>query len=437
MTTETPSTTWTVDVSKKSYPAFTGNHAADVVVIGGGITGVVSAYLLAKAGKKVIVLDKGTIGSGTTSYTTAFLTQSLDTDPADLIKAFGEDKARVIIASHGDAIKLVETIVRKEKISCDFMRCSNYVYANSEKEFKSLHDLSETSKSLGLETRVVSDGSNLGFKNCGYMEIQNQAKFHPLKFMFAVADRAEKLGAKFFERSEVLKTETQSGASRTDGVDRTEKVITENGTITARHVIVATYAPYDNPASLYLKKGTYLSYVLELDVKNMRLLDGTFEDTQNPYHYMRIDEADNGKGQRVVIGGEDHRQDFHTDETKSFNALVEYADTIIPHKNRTITKKWIGTMLEPTDGLPCIGTIDDRNVLYTLAFSGNGMTYSSIAAMIFRDMILVEKNALAEIYDPKRHITAASLAIKGRDYAGEAIGGAVKNTFTQNKKPKS
>jgi glycine/D-amino acid oxidase-like deaminating enzyme len=422
-------TTWndTKGLMKKDYGSFSGNKSADVVIVGGGITGIVSAYLLAKAGKKVVVLEKETVGSGITSYTTAFLTQSLDTEASSLIKSFGEDTARKIFDSHGKAVNLVEKIIKEENIDCDFSRCSNYLYTHTEKDLDSLEEESKMLQSLGIHSEVVRNGSELGFDNKGYLDIKNQGKFHPLKFIFALAEKAEKLGVEFYEHSEVLKMETAEHGH--------QKVTLTTGEIDAGYVIVATYKPFDNPLKLYFKKGTYVSYVIELQVKNMNLKEGVYEDTSNPYHYLRVDKHEGGH--RVVLGGSDHREDVPVNKTKSFNALIEYADSIIPKENRTITHRWIGQMLEPVDGLPSIGRIDDRNVLYTIAFSGNGMTYSSIAAMMFADIISGKDNPWISVYSPLRKQSLKALLIKGRDYAQEMLGGAVKNTFTQSKTPRT
>lgn len=430
-------TTWLeiVGTEQKTYPSFEGKKDAsakvDIVIIGGGMAGILSAYTLAKTGKKVVVLEKNKIGQGVTAYTTAFITQSLNTDAGELIDIFGQQDAREIAQSHMDAKEIFANIISQEKIDCDFMPCSNYIYASSEKDFEDLKKEYENAKSLGIPVSLVKQGAeeyeDFGFTNFGYLEIQNQAKFHPLKFLFALAQKAIEAGVEIYENTEVLEFSTLP--------TKHELVKTKQGDIEATYVIVATYNPFDNPKSLYFKKGTYVSYVLELNVHGLRLKEGLFEDTGNPYHYIRIDAESHTEGvQRVIIGGEDHRKDLHVSEEKSFNALLEYSDSLIPAEHRTVTKKWNGPILEPIDGLASIGRIDERNVLYTLGFSGNGMTYSAIAAQVFSDLITgsSEHAAWVRIYNADRKASFKSLMLKGKDYADELMRGALKNTFTQD-----
>jgi glycine/D-amino acid oxidase-like deaminating enzyme len=416
-------TSWE-DAKYIPYASFEGKGEikADVVIVGGGLAGIFAAYFLTRAQKKVILLEKSTIGSGYTACTTAFLTQSIDTDTSDLINLFGKAKAKLILNSHMTAIDLVESIVKNEKIDCEFKRCSNYIYANSNKDLKYLAEEADALISLGVDVNLSEKGEDLGIPNCGYIEMRNQAKFHPMKFLYALAQRAEAGGAQIFENSEVTKLETFEGGR--------QRVWVGENWVDADHVIVATYKPFNNPLNLYFKKGTYVSYVLEMEVKNLKLRDGTYEDTENPYHYFRVD------GNRVIIGGEDHREDIPVDTEKAFGALSGYADTIIPKENRTITKEWNGLILEPIDGLPVIGQINEDHVYYALGFSGNGMTYAIISGMIFKDVITGSDNSLIPLYHPRRHMEVKTLATKAKDYAEELIKGAVKTSITQKKNKK-
>lgn len=302
-------TTWEADRSKLSFSKLDQNLEADVSIVGGGITGLLGAYMLAKAGKKVVVLEAEKIISQTTAWTTAFITQSIDTNFAEMLKIYGLSRSRLILESHGRAIDLIEKIVKEEKINCEFMRCSNYSYANTEEEFDSLKREKTAADKLGFAT-TLKKKNDLGFNNYGYLEMKRQAKFHPIKFLQSLAERMERLGVQIYENSKVEKI---AGST----------VKLENGnTVKADYAIVATYYPFNNPKNTFAKKGMYKTYVFEARVGKGLLKEGIYEDLDNPYHYFRIDRMSDHD--RLIIGGEDHRKEIKIPEDKNFKALEEY-----------------------------------------------------------------------------------------------------------------
>jgi glycine/D-amino acid oxidase-like deaminating enzyme len=409
-------TTWTEGIKKTQFQKLKSSLSCDVVIIGGGLVGIQSAYFLSKAGKKVIVLEKNTLGSDATQHTTAFITFSLDTSAKDLVSMFGKSDSRKIYESGKNAINNIEKVIREENIDCDFMRCSNYTYSSSEDEFKNLSKEATVIKELGFDVSLGK--KDLGIPQKGYLELKNQAKFHPLKYLYAVAEAAKKNGTQIFEHTEATKI-TRKG--------NVINVETKDGqTIKAGHVINATYDPLGNPVKTLFKKGMYVSYVFEIEIPSGLIKEGTYEDMENPYHYFRVDKAV-GKD-RMIFGGADHRSELKMDPKKNYKALREYLDKLLPRIKYEVTKKWIGPILEPSDGLPLIGEYKTRSLVAT-AFSGNGMIYSMIAASMFNDLILGRKNLYTKIYDPKRIPSAKQLLKKGLNYGEEFFKGAVKNAF--------
>ena len=194
--------TW-VAGRQKTFPKIKGDVTADIAVIGGGLTGLLTAYLLSTNGKKVAVLEAGTLGSGATAYTTAFITQVIDTSLGDLIRMVGPQKAKSIWQAGEQAINRIERIVKKEKIDCEFQRCSARIYASNEKDYKKLENEHRAAKRLGFATRLVKNNT-LPFEEYGHLEVKDQAKFHPLKFLRGVADIVAAFGGKIFEHSRAL-----------------------------------------------------------------------------------------------------------------------------------------------------------------------------------------------------------------------------------------
>ncbi len=415
----------------------TGHRAADVLIIGGGMAGMLAAYFLSKEGKSVIVLEKNMIGSGVTSHTTAFLTEVIDTDYKDLISVFGKETAKKIIGSHRHALGILQKISIEHDIDCDFRTCSNYIYANTEKQFEELKEEHASALELGVDALLIAGYSGLGFENKGHMEVRNQAKFHPLKFIFALRKLCENQGVKVYEHVEATDVLTIEAAHKKGlGLDHETGVIVmvEDEMLYASWAVVATYEPFDQPLRLYFKKGIYTSYVLEATVHGLQIEEGLYEDMDNPYHYFRIDNRDEKSGtSRMIIGGEDHRSDIHIDEERNFNALHEYLNKIIPSHAYDITNRWKGPILEPVDGLAAIGPLDDNGILYATGFSGTGMTYSAISAIVLTDYVMGRDNDLKEIYAAKRTPFLHSLAVKGRDYVEELVHGAASNFFGHSK----
>lgn len=408
--------TWD-EISIKEYPELAAPLSVDVAIIGGGMAGALSAYMLSKQGKKVALIEKEKIGTGATGVTTAFLTQSIDTDFTDIISMLGEKKAELVADSHRDAIECIERIVKEENIDCDFVRCSNYIYTDTEKDTDMLKEEHDAMKNLGIHV-AFKKYSELGIPNTAYIEVYNQAKFHPLKFMKGILHAAEKEGALIFENTEAKEI--------FDG----HRIRTPLADIRADWIISATYEPFGNPPGLFFKKGMYVSYVYEVMMPHLKLEEGTYEDTDNPYHYFRVDKEKDGV--RIIVGGEDHRQDIPVNAEKNFKALAEFIDSTFPDKKYEITRQWSGPILEPIDGLAFIGPHKEDHVLYALGFSGNGMTYSMISALIFSNIIFKKEDPWLAVYRADRISSLKSLLIKGRDYFEELVRGAVKNTISHD-----
>ena len=389
----------------------------DVVIVGGGLTGLLSAYLLRKSGKSIILLEKGKIGRGATALTTAFITQVIDTPFSELITIFGLMSARRIVDSHGDAIVFLKNIIRDEKMDCDFTECSNFLYAHSSKEITFLKKECAAEKKLHLDATCIQE-SNLSFESAGYIETRGQAKFDAQKFVAAFIPIVQKMGVRILENTEALSITSDGQMASVETVDLV---------ITAPWTVVTTYAPFNKPLRLFFKKAMYTSYVMKAEIPGKLFKEGIYEDTQNPYHYFRVDIGE-GKD-TITIGGEDHRSDIPASSRNSFLALEDYAKKILPMISYKKISCWKGPILESVDGLAYIGPLDTRNVLYAMAFSGNGMTYAAISALIFRDSISGKKNNWSALYKADRIPTLKSLITKGKDFAGEFIHGALKNTL--------
>jgi glycine/D-amino acid oxidase-like deaminating enzyme len=272
--------------------------------------------------------------------------------------------------------------------------------------------------SSGFNIKKLPSGE-LPFHYVGAWVFANQGKFHPLKYLVALRKKAEKLGVQFFEHTEALSIEG----------DGDVMVSTRSGRVHALYVIQATYQPFENPSKLFMKKGMYVSYILELSIPHGVLPIGTYLDDCNPYHYFRID-RDTSAHDRMIIGGEDRREELPNNDEKSFAALEDYLKTYFPDLEYEIVRKWNGPILESIDGRAFIGRYDKHhpNRFVATAFSGNGMTYAHLAAEILSGEIENNRHQFAYLYDPMRPILRPkSLLVKTKDYVGTLFGGYIKN----------
>jgi len=407
------------------YPSLDEDIETDVLIVGGGITGITAAYLLARAGERVVVVDKNTLSQSTTAYTTAMITYELDTPLEELMHFFGEDKAFLTWKAGREALDNIDEIIKKEKIDCEFLRVPEFVYANTEKEWGEIRKDADLGKNLGFDVEIDPSVSSLPFPNFGHALYRNQAKFHPLKYCEGLRNKAEELGALFFENTAV--EEIMGGDYK--------EVIAETALakIRATWVIVATYAPFNKPRELFAKKGMYRTYMMEISIPSDTLPEALYLDAANPYHYFRIDK--NPTGSRMIMGGEDHRKEIPVDPEKNFVALENYARKILRGSDFEIVERWRGGILETIDGLPYIGPYSREfpNRLVATGFSGNGMTYSTVAGTLLRDYILGQDNKYRSVFSPLRHYSWRAFKSKFYDYSEEFVNGALRNFFQTKK----
>ncbi len=408
--------TWEIEGIPK-FTKLNKDETCEVCIVGGGLAGLWCAYLLSREGKRVILIEKDRLGEGATMYTTAFLTHSIDTDLGDIKSMFGRATAKKVWEAHREAIDLIEEVINREEIDCEFQRVNNVIFARDEKELEIAKEENEEAKSSGFESEY-RDTPFKGFPNMGGQVLKNQGKYHPMKFFRGLLEAAIEHGLEIYEKTEAVEI---NGRSIFD-------IKTKNGkTIRAKEVVVATYDPFNNPKPVHFKKGMYETYVYELKIKGGVIPEGIYEDEHNPYHYFRVDSM--GKFDRLIVGGEDHRQELLKPlQNKSFKALREWIDEAFPGLEYTVEKKWHGGILEPSDGLALIGEYAPHRYLAS-AFSGNGMTYSPISGMLIKDLICGKKNPYKDIFDPKRTMNKKALTYKLRDYGEEFFKGAGKNIF--------
>ncbi|MDI9640336.1 FAD-dependent oxidoreductase [Oscillatoria amoena NRMC-F 0135] len=377
-----------------NYSQLQQDITVDVAIVGGGITGLTTALLLQRSGVKVALLEASTLGSGVTGYTTAHLTEVLDTRYKTLLSDFEEDVAQLVAASHRSAIERIADLVVEEQIDCDFQRLPGYLYSESEEDLSTLEAEVEAAHQLGVRATLTSEVP-LPFPVKAGIIFPEQAQFHATKYVNGLAKAFVRLGGQIFENTRVLDVTFNSENAR---------VYTQLNTVTARYVVLATHTPIHDLKRLSelaifaTKVSPYRSYVLGVRL-NSPLPQGLFWDTAEPYHYTRT--YTDASGELAIIGGADHRTGEMADTEEPYQRLEAYARS--HYDVASIDYRWSAQLYEPIDGLPFIGQSPINSQLYlATGFSGNGMTFGTLAAMLIADQILGRKNPWTQLYDANR-----------------------------------
>jgi glycine/D-amino acid oxidase-like deaminating enzyme/nitrite reductase/ring-hydroxylating ferredoxin subunit len=377
---------WTTTAPGRRFPALAGDLTVDVVVVGGGIAGLTTAWLLQRAGKKVAVLEMNRLLTGQTGQTTAHLTELLDTPYSTLRSDFGEKGARMAATSSRDAIEQIAALVVELGVDCGFQRVPMYRYAETERELRDLEREVEAAQAVGLRARLTRD-TPLPYPVKGALRLEDQALFHPRAYLLAMAERLEAGGCLIFEDTRAVDIQ--------DGLPC--RVITERGTVTATDVVEATTTPL-NRLFLHTKLYPYRTYAVAGPLEGP-LEPGLYYDSQDPYHYIRTQRVDGVD--YLIVGGEDHKVGHDEQTEQHYAALEAYTRRLFPVTR--ITHRWSGQVIEPADGLAYIGRNSaSRHTWVATGFSGTGMTWGTLSAMILSDLILGRENPYAALYDATR-----------------------------------
>lgn len=378
---------WRATHQLGGFPPLPGSLDADVAIVGGGISGLTAASILARAGRRVILLERDTVASGETGNTTSHLTEAVDARYKTLIRDFGEDGARLVAASSRDAIDWMEAIVREAPIDCGFERLPGYLYTERKTDVEGLADELDAARRAGCAV-AWTDHVPLPFPTHGAVRWDHQGQLHATAYLDGLVKHAVTQGLQVFENTRVV------------GVDEGEpcRVETDRGVVRAAQVFVAASVPVNNRVLLHTKIAAYRSYVVA-DEYAPAVVNGLFWDTDDPYHYIRTQRV-NGHTY-LIVGGEDHRTGEKTDTDACYQHLHEYARERLGMMQPSY--RWSGQIIEPVDGLPFIGlNAGSQHVYVATGYAGNGMTFGTLAGMIVGDLIQRRQNPYAALYDATR-----------------------------------
>lgn len=383
---------WMRTAEIPSRPSLDNDITADVCVVGAGIAGLTTAYLLAEEGQAVVVLDDGAIAGGETSRTTAHLVNALDDRYFEIESMHGEKGARLAAESHTAAIDRIEEIVAKERIECDFERLDGYLFVPRgesadvlDKELAAVHR-------AGLEEVERIERAPLEHFDTGAcLRFPRQAQFHPMKYVDALSQAIERKGGRIFNN-----THAEGFNSGVPG-----RVTTSKGrVVSASAIVVATNTPVNDWVAIHTKQAAYRTYVIGMHIPKGSVTKALYWDTPDPYHYVRLQDV--GKHDVLIVGGEDHKAGQADDADERFDRLEAWTRERFSTAGE-VEFRWSGQVMEPIDSLAFIGrNPGDENIYVVTGDSGNGMTHGTIAGILITDLVVKRENEWATLYDPSR-----------------------------------
>ncbi|ABQ05671.1 FAD-dependent oxidoreductase [Flavobacterium johnsoniae] len=392
---------WIDTAPNTSFEKPIRNIETEVLIIGGGIAGLTTAYNLVKAGKKVVLVEDGFIGSGESGRTTAHLTSALDDRYYFLQDTFGKDGAKLAAESHTAAISQIEKNIKDLNIDCSFKRVNGYLFLHPSDDEKNLQKEFKATQNAGLNTGIlnrtpgIADGDTTP---C--LAFYNQAQFHILQYLDGLARAVQSLGGVIYTEARAEKI-SQEGA------------LVNNYIFSAETVVVATNSPVNDLFTMHTKQAAYRTYVIAGKIPKGKLPyslwwdtgDAASKWTAQPYHYVRVESFDDTHD-LLISGGEDHKtgqsDEEGISESERYEKLEQWTRSYFPVLDE-ITYKWSGQVMEPVDSLGFMGrNPGDENIYIITGDSGNGMTHATIGAAIISDAILGIKNKYEDLYSPSR-----------------------------------
>ena len=397
---------WMATATLPSFSTLTKNEHADVCIVGAGIAGLTTAYMLGRAGRSVIVLDDGPIVSGETERTTAHLTTALDDRYCELERLHGEEGARLIAESHAAAIDQIERIVLEENIACDFERVDGYLFVPPSETTELLErELAATHRAGLTDTEMSARAPLASFETGPALRFPRQAQFHPLKYLAALAQAIVRDGGRIF---------TQTHASKIEGGEPARIETRDGPVVTADAVVVATNTPVNDLLAIHTKQAAYRTFVIGVSVPAGSVHKALYWDTPDPYHYVRLQslpqtQLSSPATDLLIVGGEDHKTGQADDAEARYSRLEQWARVRFPMMTE-VKFRWSGQVMEPIDGIAFIGRnpMDKKNVFVATGDSGNGMTHGTIAGILLTDLIQGRENAWAALYEPSRKTLGAA-----------------------------
>ncbi|NEU30478.1 FAD-dependent oxidoreductase [bacterium LRH843] len=392
---ERPEPYWRISSQLGTFPPLEENIEVDVAIVGGGISGITAAYLLAKKGKKVALFEADVLANGTTGHTTAKITAQHDVIYNELIAHFGAETAKLYYEANDEALQFIRNLVNEEKMACDFTDENAYIFTTSNRGIKKLEDEFKAYEKLGIPSQWM-ETLPLPIPVKAAISMKKQAQFHPIKYLAHLIKGITDHGGKIYEHTVAL-----------DIHDNDVPVIRmKNGVkVQANHIYVSTHFPFFDSNFYFTKMYAERSYVVAAKVNDFP--EGMYISADSPKRSLRYTMMDGEK--LVLLGGEEHKTGQGIDTMYHYQALEQYGKELFGSFD--VRFRWSAQDLTTLDKVPYIGRISNNhpNIFVATGYKKWGMSTSTVAALLVTDLIVGNRNRYESLFSPGRFVADPSI----------------------------
>lgn len=386
-----PEPYWRTSIDLQSFPKLNSDIDTEVAIVGGGITGITTAYILAKKGVNVALIDAGTILNGTTGHTTAKITAQHGLVYDQFITDFGQENAKLYYEASNQSLQFIRQVAHENNIECDLTEEDAYIYTNTDEYVSKIEKEFAAYEKLGIsgELHTSIPLSFLQIKRA--ISMKKQAQFHPLKYLSQLVKLVQEFGGKLYENTTAV--DIEKGPKPT--------VITRDGIkINSDYVVVGSHFPFiDFTGAYFSKMYASHSYVLGATIEK-EFPGGMYINAESPARSLRYTDMDGEK--LILIGGDGHKTGQGESMMNHYEALEKFGVKHLGIKD--IPYRWSTQDLVTLDKLPYIGQITalHDNILIGTGYRKWGMTNGTTAARLLSDIILDQENPYKELFSPQR-----------------------------------
>lgn len=378
-------TYWNATADAPAFPQLTEALSVDVAIIGGGIVGITTARALKDMGLTTAVIEARKVGRQVTGRSTAKITSQHNIIYQTLEQKFGEDRARLYGEAQESGLRKIQSLAEQYGIDCDIEPKPAYTYTRKEEYVSQIEKEVEVARKLGLPATLVRETA-LPFSVLAAVKFDNQAQFHPTKYVAGLAQTIPGDGCHVFENSRAVEWEP-------------DRVVTDHGSVAARHTVMATHLPLGQVGGYYARAYPQAEPVIAARIS--RMPDGMYITVEQPSHSIRTHRRENGDVYGIVAGTS--FKPGHTDEERKHfedieRWLAENFDA------GPIEYRWVNEDYKPMDSAPFIGWSSSVGGSYLVAtgFNAWGISNGTAAGMILADLATGKENRWLEIFDAKR-----------------------------------